>query len=53
MGTFVKEETSSLMRQFLEKCGGYAVVDGGFVCVYIYIYRIKNLSRKLVCPDIC
>uniref|UniRef100_A0A1J3E2Y1 Homocysteine S-methyltransferase 3 n=2 Tax=Noccaea caerulescens TaxID=107243 RepID=A0A1J3E2Y1_NOCCA len=30
MGTFVKEETSSLMRQFLEKCGGYAVVDGGF-----------------------
>ncbi|CAE5968219.1 unnamed protein product [Arabidopsis arenosa] len=30
MGSFVKEETSSLMTDFLEKCGGYAVVDGGF-----------------------
>ncbi|KAG2306633.1 hypothetical protein Bca52824_026381 [Brassica carinata] len=31
MGSSVKEGTSSsLMTEFLEKCGGYAVVDGGF-----------------------
>lgn len=30
MGSFVKGETSSMMTEFLEKCGGYAVVDGGF-----------------------
>ncbi|KFK39559.1 hypothetical protein AALP_AA3G259900 [Arabis alpina] len=30
MGSFVKEETPSMMTEFLEKCGGYAVVDGGF-----------------------
>ncbi|VVA98694.1 unnamed protein product [Arabis nemorensis] len=29
MGSFVKDKTSS-MTEFLEKCGGYAVVDGGF-----------------------
>lgn len=31
MGSLVKEgASSSLMTEFLEKCGGYAVVDGGF-----------------------
>ncbi|CAN6999596.1 unnamed protein product [Brassica rapa subsp. trilocularis] len=31
MGSLVKKGTSSsLMTEFLEKCGGYAVVDGGF-----------------------
>ena len=24
------KETSSFMREFIEKCGGYAVIDGGF-----------------------
>ena len=24
------KDTSSFMREFVEKCGGYAVIDGGF-----------------------
>ncbi|KAI4317878.1 hypothetical protein L6164_025709 [Bauhinia variegata] len=30
MGLGGKEETSSFLRGFLDKCGGYAVIDGGF-----------------------